>query len=516
MTPEQELQIKVGPSETASEPVVETKVRRLPLRSRLPFGGDQSRPRRADREIPEGLSTEAAKVRDSTYRWLLAVADVASAIVGLLMGIEFLGGDDSLTALAFVAVPLVLLVGKVAGLYDRDELLVKKTTLDETPQLFRVATLYTLLLWLAADALVTGPHFGRDQVLGLWGLLFVAMLVFRGGARWLARRLTSEERLLVLGDHDAAKWLAEKLAITHGVNAQVVGRVPLERETPLQNGLPVLGDVHTLGIVLADQEIDRVIIASRDSQSDQILDAIRLVKALGVRVSVLPRLFEVVGSSVEFDDVDGAMLLGVRRYGLTRSSFVLKRALDVTGAAVGTFLLAPLLCLIALAIKLDSPGPVFFRQRRMGRDNTTFEMLKFRTMVVGADAQKAALMHRNEAHGGLFKIEGDPRITRVGALLRRTALDELPQLFNVLRGDMALVGPRPLVIDEDARIEGWRRRRLLLPPGMTGLWQVFGSARIPMGEMVKIDYLYGANWSLWLDVKILLRTVPIVLGRRGL
>jgi exopolysaccharide biosynthesis polyprenyl glycosylphosphotransferase len=280
--------------------------------------------------------------------------------------------------------------------------------------------------------------------------------------------------------------------------------------------LPVFGEFDTLGLVLAEQDIDRVIIAPETSDAEHILDAVRRVKALGVKVSVLPRLFEVVGSSVEFDEIDGTVLLGVRGYGLSRSSRVLKRALDLLGSAVGIILITPLLLMLAVAIKIDSRGPVFFRQRRMGRMNTPFDMLKFRTMVEGADGQKAALRERNEAGGGLFKIEDDPRITRVGRFLRRTSLDELPQLLNVLRGDMALVGPRPLVIDEDAQINGWRRRRLLVTPGMTGLWQVFGSARIPMDEMVKIDYLYGANWSLWLDVKILLRTVPFVVGRRGL
>jgi lipopolysaccharide/colanic/teichoic acid biosynthesis glycosyltransferase len=142
-------------------------------------------------------------------------------------------------------------------------------------------------------------------------------------------------------------------------------------------------------------------------------------------------------------------------------------------------------------------------------------MLKFRSMVVGADAVKDALRALNEAEGGLFKIEGDPRVTRVGRVMRRTSLDELPQLLNVLRGEMSLVGPRPLVPDEDALIEGWQRRRLAVKPGMTGLWQIFGSARIPMQEMVKIDYLYGANWSIWLDMKILLRTIPYILGRNG-
>ncbi|MGO9884583.1 MAG: sugar transferase, partial [Solirubrobacteraceae bacterium] len=176
----------------------------------------------------------------------------------------------------------------------------------------------------------------------------------------------------------------------------------------------------------------------------------------------------------------------------------------------------PVFAVVTVAIKLDSRGPVFFCQRRIGRLGDTFGMFKFRSMVEDADAVKGQLRHRNDAQGGLFKIADDPRVTRVGRFLRKTSIDELPQLWNVLCGSMSLVGPRPLIQDEDALIEGWERRRLSVRPGMTGMWQIFGSARIPMREMVKIDYLYGANWSLWLDVKILLRTVPYVLGRRGL
>jgi lipopolysaccharide/colanic/teichoic acid biosynthesis glycosyltransferase len=200
---------------------------------------------------------------------------------------------------------------------------------------------------------------------------------------------------------------------------------------------------------------------------------------------------------------------------LARSSNLLKRIVDATAAGAGLLLLAPLLCGIAIAIKLGSRGPVFFRQRRIGRSGTEFQMLKFRSMVEQAEGLKDDLRARNEAEG-LFKISDDPRITKVGRLLRNASLDELPQLLNVLKGDMSLVGPRPLVPDEDAMIEGWQRRRLALKPGMTGLWQVFGSARIPMHEMVKIDYIYGANWSIWLDAKILLRTIPYVLSRRGM
>jgi lipopolysaccharide/colanic/teichoic acid biosynthesis glycosyltransferase len=231
-------------------------------------------------------------------------------------------------------------------------------------------------------------------------------------------------------------------------------------------------------------------------------------------VSVLPRLLEVVGSAVVVDDVDGLLVLGVRRFGLDPSARVVKRATDILGAVAGMIVLSPVLAAIAIAVKLDSRGPVIFRQARVGRDGHAFWMLKFRTMVVGAESEKVRLLHRNELPG-LFKVSDDPRITRVGRLLRRTSLDELPQLVNVLRGDMSLVGPRPLIVEEDSRITGWDRRRLQLTPGMTGPWQVTGQVRMPLEEMVKLDYLYVASWSLWGDVKLLLRTLDFVARRRG-
>jgi lipopolysaccharide/colanic/teichoic acid biosynthesis glycosyltransferase len=233
-------------------------------------------------------------------------------------------------------------------------------------------------------------------------------------------------------------------------------------------------------------------------------------------VSVLPRLLEVVGSSVEFDDLHGVTVMGVRRFDLTRSSSVVKRAFDLAGASLGLLAVSPILLGLAVAIKLDSRGPVFFRQLRVGRHGKRFYVYKFRTMVPDAEALKDSLRDRNEAREGLFKIADDPRVTRVGSLLRKSALDELPQLINIIRGEMSLVGPRPLVVDEDERVEGWHRRRLELMPGMTGHWQILGPASVPLREMAAIDYLYVANWSLWTDIKILLRTVPHVIGRRGL
>ena len=296
----------------------------------------------------------------------------------------------------------------------------------------------------------------------------------------------------------------------------MVGHIPLRAQDQHRPEVAVLGDIGQLADVIAEHGIERVIVAPDSHDQDETLEVIRLVKALGLRVSVLPRLLEAVGSSSTFDEIDGITLLGVRHFGLSRSSELLKRLLDVVGASVCLVLLAPLLLILAAAVKLDSRGPLFFLQPRVGRGGRTFNIIKFRSMVHGADRVKAQLRQHNEAEGGLFKIRADPRITRVGRFLRQTSLDELPQLFNVLAGHMSLVGPRPLVPDEDALIEGWQRRRLAVKPGMTGLWQIFGSSRIPMHEMVKIDYLYGANWSIWLDLKILLRTVPYVLRGRGL
>jgi lipopolysaccharide/colanic/teichoic acid biosynthesis glycosyltransferase len=169
---------------------------------------------------------------------------------------------------------------------------------------------------------------------------------------------------------------------------------------------------------------------------------------------------------------------------------------------------------IAIAIKLTSPGPVLYRQRRIGRDGRPFTMLKFRSMVDGADAQKAYLLDLNETHG-LFKMANDPRTTPLGRFLRRSSLDELPQLWNVMRGEMSLVGPRPLVPEDDANIDGWQRRRLDLTPGITGPWQILGSTRIPLEEMVRLDYRYRASWSMGLELKIMLRTLIYMACRRG-
>ena len=332
----------------------------------------------------------------------------------------------------------------------------------------------------------------------------------------IALAIAPTERCLFIGDEMSAATIRSKLDCRGGVKASVVAHLDLDKVAPWSTDSfseSRLAEIRDLAQTL---DVHRAIIAPRSADAGEMLNLVRTLKAVGVRVSVLPRLLEVVGSSVEFDDLHGVTVMGVRRFDLTRSSARFKRVFDLIGASLGLLAVSPLLIGVAIAIKLDSRGPVFFRQQRVGRHGKRFHMLKFRTMVPEAEAMKDSLRHRNEAMEGLFKIAEDPRVTRVGRWLRSTALDELPQLWNIVRGEMSLVGPRPLVIEEDQRIEGWHRRRLELMPGMTGPWQILGPARVPLREMVAIDYLYVANWSPWSDIKILLRTVPHVVGRRGL
>jgi exopolysaccharide biosynthesis polyprenyl glycosylphosphotransferase len=460
-------------------------------------------------EIREGERPFDQVRRDTLFRRALAAADLVSAAIAVAVAI--LIGQDTPEWGVAAALPLVVIAAKVAGLYDRDEHLLRKTTLDEAPALFQVATVFTLVIWLMDDLVVNGM-LGREQVLAMWGLTIAMLVLGRAIGRRFVLTITPPERCLVLGHHEDCEDVARAFESRHSINSIVVGRVPLDDR---DDGRLAIGTFGGLADLLLSERVDRVIIAAPSTHDERLLDKIRLVKSFGVKVSVLPRLFEVVGSSVEVDDLGGLTLLGLRRYELTTSSKLLKRGLDIAVSVTALLLLAPLMALVALCIKATSPGPVLFKQKRIGRHGVAFQMLKFRSMYEGADAMKQELADLNEADG-LFKIENDPRVTPIGRIIRRTSLDELPQLFNVLRGEMSLVGPRPLVVDEDARVRGWLRRRLDVIPGMTGIWQVLGSSRIPLHEMVKIDYLYRANWSLWLDIKILLRTVPHVFARRGM
>jgi len=477
-----------------------------------------AKPRRAGSaalQITEARGPAASLRRDALFRRMLLWADVM-AILGALELTALLSSHSlQLRWTALVGLPILLVGTKLFGLYDRDETLLRKTTLDEAPKLFQVATMCALVAWLAGRWIVETP-FDRRQALLLWLSLTVLLLLARAGARMIALWMSPAERCLFIGDDESAQTISAKLVDHGGVKAEMVAHLDLDKIAPWSTDARSASRLAEVRDLAQQLDVHRAIIAPRSADAGETLDLVRTLKAVGVRVSVLPRLLEVVGSSVEFDDLHGITVMGVRRFDLTRSSALVKRAFDLLGAAFGLLVAGPLMLAIAVAIKLDSRGPVFFRQLRVGQHGERFHMLKFRTMVLGADALKDSLRDRNEAQEGLFKIADDPRVTRVGRFLRSSALDELPQLLNILKGEMSLVGPRPLVVEEDQRIEGWHRRRLELTPGMTGHWQILGPARVPLREMVAIDYLYVANWSLWTDVKILLRTIPHVLGRRGL
>ncbi|MGI8779850.1 MAG: sugar transferase [Solirubrobacteraceae bacterium] len=478
-------------------------------RPRPPLGGDRRFARLsrgaapgARRPIVDSPAPPAVYRRDASRRRWLLIADLAAAVLAI-GAVRVAFGASAPGAAGVLLLTVVPLVYMAMGLYRRDELLLATSTLDEAPAVFQASTLCAVGAFLVESALSPTPLGAQVIAVSLLGLT-VFTVGLRILARNLIRRTTSPERCLVVGSREVAERFAGKLASGPAVNAALVGQLELRRDRIGQ----------ALAQAVSEANVHRVVVAGEGAAPERVHDAIQSAKALGVKVSVVPRMFEVVGSSVAFDYVDGMTVLGVRRFGLNSRQGVVKRSFDLAGSLVLIALLSPLLALFALTVRYTSAGPILFRQTRVGRDGRHFQVFKFRSMVADAEGRKDELRSLNQADG-LFKIADDPRITRVGRVLRRTSLDELPQLFNVVRGEMSLVGPRPLVVDEDERIEGFYRRRLHLTPGMTGPWQVLGSARIPLRDMMSIDYLYVANWSLWGDVKVLLRTVPVVMLRRG-
>jgi exopolysaccharide biosynthesis polyprenyl glycosylphosphotransferase len=461
---------------------------------------------------------------DSRRRRALAAADslallLAYGIIGLVSDPAEAFQNDRLPLLA--AIPVWIVLNKLLGLYDSDANLIHKSTLNELPAIIQSLTLGVALVFVLGDT-IFGVEPSRLGAGAFWLVAFVLTPVFRYTARDLVRRTIPVERCLIIGAGPVSELLARKIEANPKYGAKVVALVDLPDEDELPDPAEPsafrhypLPDVHEFEQLARQVDADRVLIGFSRLAAEELLEIIQTSKLLELKITVVPRLFEMIGHSVEVDQVEGMTLLGVRGFGRTRSSLFLKRLLDLTGATVGLIVLAPFLALVALSIKMTSSGPVFFRQKRIGRDNEPFTLLKFRTMVDGADALKPTLQHLNEADGIMFKIAEDPRVTRIGRHLRRTSIDELPQLINVLRGEMSLVGPRPLVEDEDDQVIGWHRARLELTPGLTGPWQVMGRTTIPFHEMIKLDYLYVAEWSLWNDIKLLIRTAPVVVLGRG-
>ena len=267
--------------------------------------------------------------------------------------------------------------------------------------------------------------------------------------------------------------------------------------------------------LLAERTLDELVIAYEEVDEGVLADIVDEAHRRGVKVRVAPRPSALIVDHAEYVPGQGVPLFELRPAALTGADWAVKRAFDLVVSAAVVVIGLPLWLVIAAAIRLTSPGPVFYRDRRVGLQEHEFPMFKFRTMVQGAADRQASLEASNEADGPLFKIKNDPRVTRVGAILRSLSLDEVPQVLNVLRGEMSLVGPRPLPLRDYVQLEEWHRRRYLVLPGMTGLWQVSGRISLSFDELVRLDFYYIENWSIWLDITILLKTIPAVLARRG-
>jgi exopolysaccharide biosynthesis polyprenyl glycosylphosphotransferase len=357
-----------------------------------------------------------------------------------------------------------------------------------------------------AFAVGTGQHF---TTFGLYvvGAIFVALLIsiFRWGYESatgaLLRALGARRRVLLVGTHDQVVHLRDTLGSRRsGIDYDFVAEVTLGPGVRSLLGTPAL---------------DEVIVADGGLDEEQLLELVEAAHRRGVHVRIAPRTTELLLERGEYVPGQAVPLFELRPPILAGADWALKRTFDVVVAGLVLVIGLPLWLLIALAIKLTSRGPVIYAAPRVGLGEREFRMFKFRTMVAEAAQAQAALEAANEASGALFKIRNDPRVTPVGRVLRRFSLDEVPNVLNVLRGEMSLVGPRPLPVRDYERLEPWHRRRSNILPGMTGLWQIAGRSDLSFDDLVRLDFSYLENWSLWLDITILAKTVPAVLSRRG-
>jgi exopolysaccharide biosynthesis polyprenyl glycosylphosphotransferase len=452
----------------------------------------------------------------------LVALDVAGLALGIYLALvvrELIRGDDQIywgllwregaaEWLKFAA-PITVLVFAQAGLYRPRE---------RRPGWGRlVASLIVVALIVLAFGIGTDYDFTTS------GLIPTAVVtsaltigLFRAAYESVSlevlRAAGIRRRVVLVGEGESLDRLRSSLAAVRGGLAyEFVGAVATERAP----GHHRLGSPAELAAVLEDVRPDEVILSEADFDERTVLEVVEQAHRQGIKVRLAPDTTELLVQRGEYVPGQGTPLFELRPPVLTGWDWALKRAFDIGVSVLVGVLLLPLWLLIALAVKLDSRGPVFFVDRRIGVGEREFGMLKFRTMVADAPALQRELEAVNEAEGALFKIRDDPRVTRVGRVLRRLSLDEIPQLANVLKGEMSLVGPRPLPLRDHALLEDWHRARYAVLPGMTGLWQISGRSGLTFDDLVRLDFTYLENWSIWLDITIIARTVPAVLMGRG-
>ena len=501
------------------------------------FVGESSESATEGRDPMAGRTRQILEHRRRTARrrgWLVRRALAGADLVGLVAAFlvaHWLYGTDVTAgvadrfspwqefALFCVTLPGWVVLAKLYGLYEGDETRTGHSTVDDVARVFNMLTVGTWVFFAATWFLDIADPQVRKLVC-FWLVGSATLPLARVGARALCRRsLAYQQNTVVVGAGVVGQNVARKLLQHPEYGANLVGFIddePRERGNGLSD-LIILGGPSDIRRLVREFDVERVIVAfSRDSH-EQLLALVRSLDDLDVQIDVVPRLFEALGPHVHVHAAEGLPLLGLPPARLPRSSLLMKRGMDLALSTAALIAFSPVMLLTAVAIKLDSRGPVFFRQTRMGKNDHSFRILKFRTMSADADLRKREVAHLNkhlDGDGRMFKIQNDPRVTRVGRVLRDYSLDELPQLINVLLGHMSLVGPRPLILDEDRHVGGWARRRLNLKPGITGLWQVLGRDAIPFEEMVQLDYRYVTSWSLSNDLKLIAQTVPVLTHQR--
>jgi exopolysaccharide biosynthesis polyprenyl glycosylphosphotransferase len=417
---------------------------------------------------------------------------------------------------------LTILVFQVRGLYRMPRW---ATLLDEALMLAGGVLISTAIVVLYAFFQQFSPSRAMFIIAPavIITLLVTKRIIVRIARERFWLRGIGVDRVIVVGAGQAGQRLMQWLLGQPQLGYQVVGFVddgPTEIDLAIATQRKVIRPLHLgtsadIGAIVARERIDEVIIALPPTAHEQMVWIMEQCRECDVDFKLVPDLFELAMDQVHIHEVAGLPLIGLKTAKISGWNFFVKRAMDVVISSIVLVGLSWLFLLFALLIKLDSDGPVFFRQERVGRNGRRFMCYKFRTMVRDAETQKAQLQNMYGDHPFFFKDKDDPRRTRLGKFLRRSSLDELPQFFNVFLGEMSFVGPRPGVPSEVAKYEDWHRDRLLVTPGLTGLWQVSGRSNLTFDEMVRLDLYYAEHWSPWLDVKVILRTLPAVLTGRG-
>jgi exopolysaccharide biosynthesis polyprenyl glycosylphosphotransferase len=399
--------------------------------------------------------------------------------------------------------------------------------LDEAWAIIRVcvsgAIIFTLALYVSR---LDERLLGDDRISRFWALLFAVFSCLFLLTEKLAIRLTSRyvrlhgfnyRTVLIVGTSPTALRIAESIHGHRFWGFRILGfiRNGHAPEEPWPSRYPILGEIADIPRIVESNVVDDVIFAVHRRELDRLEDLFLSLQEQGIRTRFAMDLFPHTRAQVQLEDLDGMPLLSFATTPTSQLQLMLKRTLDVAVAALLLLLALPIVGVIALAIKVTSGGNVLFRQTRCGLNGRFFTLYKFRTMVEGAEERRRELLHLNEMDGPVFKLRSDPRVTAFGRFLRRFSLDELPQLWNVLRGDMSLVGPRPPIPEEVAKYQRWQRRRLAMKPGMTCLWQVSGRNDLDFDRWMQLDLEYIDSWSPLLDVKILLKTIPAVLSGKG-